>query len=197
MPIELPYKFYSIDTSSYGDAVDSKGDVIGKAVPASALDENFNKLAQVVNVGPTAPINPYPGMIWLDTSSNPPVIKQYDGSVWRSSVAVANIATTANTANDSDKVDGFHASQTPTANTVPVAGVDGKLVLGWLPPLVQNVRLGARESVAIWKGPGFNDASGYVITGIENWNQDAYPDSVYRRPLQILINNTWYTVQSI
>jgi hypothetical protein len=34
---------------------------------------------------------------------------------------------------DADTVDGFHASQTPTANTIPVAGSTGKLDAGWLP----------------------------------------------------------------
>jgi hypothetical protein len=36
-------------------------------------------------------------------------------------------------AQDADKVDGFHASQTPTANTIPVALPTGKLDIGWLP----------------------------------------------------------------
>jgi hypothetical protein len=36
-------------------------------------------------------------------------------------------------ATDADKVDGFHASQTPTANTIPVALPTGKLDIGWLP----------------------------------------------------------------
>jgi len=34
---------------------------------------------------------------------------------------------------DADKLDGYHASQTPTANTIPVAGSDGKIDEGWLP----------------------------------------------------------------
>ncbi len=34
---------------------------------------------------------------------------------------------------NADKVDGFHASNTPTPNTIPVAGADGKIALGWLP----------------------------------------------------------------
>ena len=35
-------------------------------------------------------------------------------------------------ASDSDTVDGFHASQTPSANTIPVADASGKLNVGWL-----------------------------------------------------------------
>jgi hypothetical protein len=34
---------------------------------------------------------------------------------------------------NSDKLDNFHASQTPTSNTIPVAKSDGKLDPGWLP----------------------------------------------------------------
>jgi hypothetical protein len=45
---------------------------------------------------------------------------------------VNNTPTTA-TAKNSDKVDGYHASQTPQANTIPVAGPTGKLDAGWLP----------------------------------------------------------------
>ena len=31
----------------------------------------------------TAPINPYNGQLWVDTSSNPPITKVYDGSAWK------------------------------------------------------------------------------------------------------------------
>ncbi len=34
---------------------------------------------------------------------------------------------------NADKVDDYHASQTPSANTIPVAGSSGKLDAGWLP----------------------------------------------------------------
>ena len=37
------------------------------------------------------------------------------------------------TAVDSDKVDGTHASATPTASTIPIADVGGKLAAGWMP----------------------------------------------------------------
>jgi hypothetical protein len=43
---------------------------------------------------------------------------------------------------DSDKVDGFHASATPTANTVPVAGANKKLNAGWLPEQLINLPIG-------------------------------------------------------
>lgn len=46
---------------------------------------------------------------------------------------VANITSGSSTAGNADKVDNFHASQTPGASTVAVAGSGGKLAPGWLP----------------------------------------------------------------
>jgi hypothetical protein len=36
---------------------------------------------------------------------------------------------------NADMVDGFHANQTPSANTIPVANSDGKLDASWLPAI--------------------------------------------------------------
>jgi hypothetical protein len=38
----------------------------------------------------------------------------------------------ADNANNADKVDGYHASTTPTANTIPVADSTGKINTGWI-----------------------------------------------------------------
>jgi hypothetical protein len=51
---------------------------------------------------------------------------------------VNNTPTTA-TAKNSDKVDGYHASQTPQAYTIPVSGPTGKLDVGWLDTSWLNV----------------------------------------------------------
>ncbi|MHY04040.1 hypothetical protein D9K17_14750 [Escherichia coli] len=62
---------------------------------------------------------------------------------------------------------------------------------------IQGLRFGAAESVAIWKGPGFNDTLGYVLTGlINNVNGviDEFADTVMRRPMQININGSWMNV---
>jgi len=48
-------------------------------------------------------------------------------------IDISGNAATADSATNADKVDNFDASQTPTANTIPVAGSDGKLDSGWLP----------------------------------------------------------------
>jgi hypothetical protein len=47
---------------------------------------------------------------------------------------VSNDPTTGKVKN-ADTVDGFHASQTPQGNTIPVANSDGKLDPGWLPSI--------------------------------------------------------------
>ncbi|EDA0656118.1 tail fiber protein, partial [Salmonella enterica] len=62
---------------------------------------------------------------------------------------------------------------------------------------VQDIRLGSLQYGQVWNGPGFNDASGYVITGIINSNSDELVDGAHRRPIQKLIGNQWYNVVSI
>ncbi|EAA8176021.1 shikimate transporter [Salmonella enterica] len=41
---------------------------------------------------------------------------------------------------------------------------------------VQDIRLGSLQYAQVWNGPGFNDTSGYVITGITNGNSDELVD---------------------
>ncbi|ECT8375168.1 phage tail protein [Salmonella enterica] len=62
---------------------------------------------------------------------------------------------------------------------------------------VQDIRLGSLQYGQVWNGPGFNDASGYVITGVTNGNSDELVDGAHRRPIQKLIGNQWYNVVSI
>ncbi|EFT9362493.1 phage tail protein [Salmonella enterica] len=62
---------------------------------------------------------------------------------------------------------------------------------------VQDIRLGSLQYAQVWNGPGFNDTSGYVITGITNGNSDELVDGAHRRPIQKLIGNQWYNVVSI
>lgn len=74
-------------------------------------------------IGSTAPTNPTAGTTWLDTSSTP-TLKVYDGSNWQ--VASSGGGSTSSNA---DTVDGFHASQTPTPNTIIPLNSDGVLDL--------------------------------------------------------------------
>ena len=62
---------------------------------------------------------------------------------------------------------------------------------------VRDIRLGNVESAGSWKGPGYYDAPGYVLTGAHNYNTDEYIDHIFRRPLQKHIGGNWVTVWSV
>ncbi|EJJ1411053.1 prophage tail fiber N-terminal domain-containing protein [Salmonella enterica] len=93
------------------------------------------------------------------------------------------------------------------ANTISTDGnIYGSLWGGWLNDWINNtitnrfvkdVRLGGVEYAQAWRGPGFNDTPGYVITGVGNGNSDELIDGIHRRPLQKLIGGIWYNVTSI
>lgn len=70
-------------------------------------------------LGATAPSLTYEGKLWLNTNTN--FLQYFDGSNWQN-VMVSN----------ADTVDSFHASQTPSANTIPVANVTGKISPKWI-----------------------------------------------------------------
>jgi hypothetical protein len=46
-------------------------------------DPSSNPVLRASYVGSSAPSNPVAGTTWLDTSSNPPMLKVYDGNSWR------------------------------------------------------------------------------------------------------------------
>ncbi|ENC7447774.1 hypothetical protein ABKZ75_001120 [Salmonella enterica] len=93
------------------------------------------------------------------------------------------------------------------ANTISTDGnIYGSLWGGWLNDWINNtitnrfvkdIRLGGIEYAQAWRGPGFNDTPGYVITGVGNGNSDELIDGIHRRPLQKLIGGIWYNVTSI
>jgi hypothetical protein len=86
-------------------------------------DPASKPILRASHIGSTAPSNPVAGTTWLDTSTNPPTLKVYDGSNWQSNVINAN---------NSNTVNNFSASQTPSANTIPVSDNTGKIADGWL-----------------------------------------------------------------
>nr|WP_240651709.1 hypothetical protein [Serratia microhaemolytica] len=88
------------------------------------------------------------------------------------------------------------------ASLHPDGNIYGTLWGGWLSNYLnsrglQDIRLGAVESSPTWYGPGYSDAAGYVITGVHNSDGGQHIETIYRRPLQKLINGSWYTVVSI
>ncbi|EHJ8108855.1 tail fiber protein [Escherichia coli] len=62
---------------------------------------------------------------------------------------------------------------------------------------VRDIRLGSAESISAWRGPGYWDTSGYVLTAARNSNTDEFIDTLTRRPIQKLIGGTYYNVVSI
>ncbi|EJJ1117387.1 tail fiber protein [Escherichia coli] len=62
---------------------------------------------------------------------------------------------------------------------------------------ITGIRLGGLSSVQTWKGPGWSDRSGYVVTGSFNGNRDELIDTTQARPIQYCINGTWYNAGSI
>ncbi|EGI6745763.1 phage tail protein [Escherichia coli] len=62
---------------------------------------------------------------------------------------------------------------------------------------ITGIRLGGLSSVQTWKGPGWSDRSGYVVTGSVSGNRDELIDTTQARPIQYCINGTWYNAGSI
>ena len=52
---------------------------------------------------------------------------------------------------DADLLDGAHASVTPTADTIPIAGADNKLDVGWIPATVDADKVDGFEAEALRK----------------------------------------------
>lgn len=47
------------------------------------LTPNPTKTVKINHIGNTPPSSPWTGMLWFDTSTNPPVLKYYDGTGWQ------------------------------------------------------------------------------------------------------------------
>jgi hypothetical protein len=84
--------------------------------------------------------------------------------------AFVNNDPTTGTVKKADTVDGYHASQTPMPNTIPVANASGKLDAGWLPTVsttgTGTVRMGLVEffSSATWTVP--SDVSSILVVAV-------------------------------
>jgi len=76
----------------------------------------------------TPPSNPRVGQLWFDSNTNQ--LKRLNGSQWVG-ISVEQ-AINAQNALNADTVDGFHASQTPAPNTIPVANNLGLIPSAWL-----------------------------------------------------------------
>ncbi|CAL8076493.1 unnamed protein product [Orchesella dallaii] len=59
---------------------------------------------------------------------------------------------------------------------------------------ITEIKLSPIEYSTIWKGPGYNDQVGYVITEVSNFNRDEYLDTAGRRKLIKMVNGNWHNV---
>ncbi|EMW9316551.1 phage tail protein [Salmonella enterica] len=67
--------------------------------------------------------------------------------------------------------------------------INARATVDWVRQnFLSGFRLGSVESAQVWKAYGYGDNPPYVITGVTNFNTDAYIDSLNRRPLQMYIN---------
>ena len=59
--MQVPYNFQQVINNNQYQVINGI-----KCFPVSMLDENFNYLCQVVNVGSTTPTISYDGQFWFD-----------------------------------------------------------------------------------------------------------------------------------
>jgi len=94
---------------------------------SQAIEKHINELSNIYTLlnrvrkfdaGDIAPTDPVVGHAWLDTSVSPHRLKIWDGSQWVDILV-----------GDADRLDGFDASQTPSASQIPVLNASGQLQL--------------------------------------------------------------------
>lgn len=67
--------------------------------------------------------------------------------------------------------------------------INARATVDWVRQnFLSGFRLGAVEGAQVWKAYGYDDNPPYVITGVVNFNTDAFIDGLNRRPLQMYIN---------
>lgn len=62
---------------------------------------------------------------------------------------------------------------------------------------MSDIRLASYQETTTWRGYGYRDESGWVITAIINQTADEFIDYVGRRKLQKYMNGTWYDSYSV
>ena len=62
---------------------------------------------------------------------------------------------------------------------------------------MSDIRLASYQETTTWRGYGYRDESGWVITAVINQTADEFIDYVGRRKLQKYMNGTWYDSYSV
>ena len=60
-----------------------------------------------------------------------------------------------------------------------------------------DIRLASYQESRTWRGYGFKDESGWVLTAASNENSDDFIDIVGRRKLQKCVGGVWYDSYSV
>jgi len=60
--------------------------------------------------------------------------------------------------------------------------------------VITDIRFGKVEIKDVYKGHGYEDGTGYVITGAINWDGDGDIDTLERRRVQKFVNGRWFDV---
>jgi len=99
----MTFKPYSTEGFIYQAPGGGRGTKVSDDL--DTIKANFMHLEKLLIASSNPPSNPRVGQLWFDASTNQ--LKKWDGSGW---VGIS-----------ADTVDGFHASQTPGANLIPVS----------------------------------------------------------------------------
>lgn len=59
---------------------------------------------------------------------------------------------------------------------------------------IRDIRLAGRINALVYRANNGGERGGYVVTGVENWNEDDHPDQIHMRALQFYRNGNWYNV---
>ena len=62
---------------------------------------------------------------------------------------------------------------------------------------LRDIRLASYQETMAWRGYGYRDDSGWVITAVINFTADEIIDAVGRRKLQKYVNGAWYDSYSV
>jgi hypothetical protein len=109
-------------------------DQIGYQTNGGLSADTNKKLIAAIYRGTSAPGGPLSaGMLWLDTNTTPPILKEYTGSVWNIPLTPASVATQADT------------------SSFPGAPTDGQIIFSAAPPSlwVYSSTLGAWATFAM------------------------------------------------
>ena len=142
---------YPINTGAGGDTVYDGFVKVNSEY--QAIYSRLNELRSV-RASSSAPADANQYELWLDTSTNPPTLRYYDGANWK-------------------EVDELVGTQTPAANAVPMSLNSGVLSKGWTPFFTGFKNRIINGDFSVWqRGTSFS-STGYTA---DRWRYDTDTD---------------------